>query len=182
VNAKATRLTDTYSIFGNTLPTSPGYSQDPTGAPNNTIIGDTPTRSFSSTTVPVSGTRKFGADLFGFKLGPYFEVPLNKTFSFSVEGGAALVYVYSRFQFNEEVVAPSGLLNVKGNGDHSGVQFGGYLGAKISAALGDQVSLFAGAQCQDVGSYVHRNHATGESAVLDLSQAVFFTAGVGYSF
>ena len=59
---------------------------------------------------------------------------------------------------------------------------GGYLGAKISAAISEKVTLFAGAQFQDVGSYVHKNHLTGESAVLDLSQSVFFTSGVGYSF
>jgi hypothetical protein len=48
--------------------------------------------------------------------------------------------------------------------------------------LSDKVSLFAGAQWLDAGSYVHRNHSTGESAVLDLSQSVFFSTGIGYSF
>jgi hypothetical protein len=182
VNAKATQLTDSYSLFGDNLVDSSGYSQDSGGAPNHSIIGDVPTRSLSTTVAPVSGTRKFGADIFAFRLGPYFEVPLNKTFSFSLEGGAALVYVYSRFQFNEEVATPGGLLNVKGNGAHDGIQIGGYLGGKISAALSDKVSLFAGAQWMDAGNYVHRNRATGESAVLDLTQSVFFSTGIGYSF
>jgi len=182
VNAKGTQLTDSYSLFGNTVPTSDNYSQDNGGSPNHIIIGDTPTRSSSTMAVPVSGTRTFGADIFAFKLGPYFEVPLNKTFSFSLEGGASLVYIYSKFQFNETVVTPGGLLNLKGSGVHDGIQIGGYAGAKISAALSDQVSLFVGAQWQDVGSYVHRDRKSGESAVLDLSQSVFFTSGVGYSF
>jgi hypothetical protein len=182
VSAKGTQLTDTYSLFGNTVPTTDNYSQGSGGDPNHIIIGDVPTRSSSTVAVPVSGTRKFGADIFAFKLGPYFEVPLNKTFSLSLEGGVALAYVYSRFQFNEVVSTPGGLLNVKGNGVHDGILVGGYLGAKISAALNDQWTLFAGAQFQDVGSYVHRNHLTGESAVLDLSQSVFFTSGIGYSF
>ena len=182
VNAKGTQLTDTYSLFGNTVPTTDNYSQDSGGAPNHIIIGDTPTRSSSSVAVPVSGTRKFGADLFAFKLGPYFEVPLNKTFSLSLEGGVALVYVYSKFQFNEEVATPGGLLNVQGSGVHDGIQVGGYVGAKLSAALSEKMTLFLGVQFQDAGSYVHRNHLTGESAVLDLSQSAFFTSGVGYSF
>lgn len=182
VNAKGTQLTDTYSLFGNTVPTSDNYSQDSGGAPNHIIIGDTMTRSSSAVAIPVSGTRKFGADLFAFKLGPYFEVPLNKTFSLSLEGGVALVYVYSKFQFNEEVATPSGLLNVRGSGVHDAIQVGGYVGAKLSAALSEKVTLFLGVQFQDAGSYVHRNHLTGESAVLDLSQSAFFTSGVGYSF
>jgi hypothetical protein len=182
VKAKGTQLTDTYSLFGDQLPTQPSYSQNSGGDPNHNIIGDVPTRSLSTMAVPVSGTRKFGADLFAFRLGPYFEVPLNKTFSFSLEAGGALVYVFSTLQFNEEVATPGGLLNVKGHGVHDGIQLGGYLGGKISAALSDQVSLFAGAQWLDAGSYVHRNHATGEAAELDLSQSVFFTTGIGYSF
>jgi hypothetical protein len=182
VNAKGTRLTDTYSLFGNDVSTSGSYSQDAGGAPNHNIIGDVPTRNSSAFAVPVSGTRKFGADIFAFKLGPYFEVPLNKTFSFSLEGGAALVYVYSKFQFNETVSTPGGLLNLKGSGAHDGIKIGGYVGAKISAALNDQWTLFAGAQYQDAGNYVHRNHLTGESAVLDLSQSIFFTSGISYSF
>jgi hypothetical protein len=182
VNAKASQLTDTYSLFGDQLPTQPGYSQGANGDPNHNIISDTPTRSLSTAVVPVSGTRKFGADIFAFRLGPYFEVPLNKTFSFSLEGGGALVYVYSRFQFNEEVMAPGGMLNVKGSGVHDGIQLGGYVGGKISAALSDKCSLFAGAQWLDAGNYVHRNHTTGEAAELDLSQSVFFTTGIGYSF
>ena len=182
VNAKGTQLTDSYSVFGNTLPSSDNYSQDSGGAPNHIIIGDTVTRSSSPVAVPVSGTRKFGADIFAFKLGPYFEVPLNKTFSLSLEGGATLVYVYSKFQFDETVSTPGGLLNLKGSGVHDGIKIGGYVGAKISAALNDKLTLFAGAQYQDAGNYVHRNHLTGESAVLDLSQSIFFTSGISYSF
>jgi hypothetical protein len=182
VKANATLLTDTYSLNGTTVPSSQSYSQGSDGSPNGTIIGDTPARTLSATTVPVAGTRQFGADIFAFKLGPYIEFPLNDTFSFSLEGGPALVYVFSNLRFNEQVVTPAGLMNVKGNNNHQDVKFGGYLGGRISAALNDQWSLYAGAQWQDVGNYVHPNHATGESAVLNLSQAVFFSAGIGYSF
>jgi hypothetical protein len=184
LTAKASLLTDTYSLNGTFVPVTNNYTQNITGDPNHIIIGDTPTRSITSSTVPVTGTREFGADIFAFKLGPYIEVPLNHTFSASLEGGVAMVYVYSKFNFNEQVANPfNGVVtNVKGSGNNQDVLFGGYVGAKISAALNDQWSLFAGAQLQDVGDYVHRNHVTGEAAVLDLSQSIYFTAGVGYSF
>lgn len=182
LNAPATQLTDTYSLLGTVVPSSGSYSQGLTGNPNHIIIGDTPTRTISATTVPVSGTREFEANLFAFKLGPYFEIPLNQTFSFSLEGGAAMVYVWSNFRFDEEVETPGGLTEIKGNSNNRDIEFGGYAGAKISAAISEQWSLFAGAQWQDVGNYVHRDAATGETAVLNLSQSIFFTAGVGYSF
>ena len=47
---------------------------------------------------------------------------------------------------------------------------------------GDVDGAIMGAQFRGVGSYGHRNHLTGESAVLDLSQSVFFTSGVGNLF
>ena len=187
VNAKGSMLTDTYSLNGNFVPIGSSYQQGYTGSTppaQSIIIGDAPTRSITSTNLSVSGTRRLEADVFAFKLGPYFEVPLNHTFSVSLEGGVAMVYVYSTFQFNEQVANPiSGTVTpAKGNGNHQDVLFGGYIGSRITAALNDQWSLFAGAQFQDVGEYVHRNSATGESAVLDLSQSIYFTAGVGYSF
>lgn len=182
VNAQGSLLTDTYSLMGTTIVSQPNYSQSYKGIPNGTIIGDTPTRTISAMAIPVTGERKFEANLFAFKLGPYFEVPLNRTFAFSLEGGVAMVYVWSNFRFNEEVVTPSGVLNVNGNSNNQGVEFGGYIGARISAALSDQWSLFAGAQWQDVSDYVHRDQASGQSAVLNLSQSVFFSSGITYSF
>lgn len=182
VNANGTEVTDTYSLMGSTVPTSTGYSQGSDGSPNHIIIGDVPTRSLSSVAIPVAGERDFEANLFVFRLGPYFEIPLNQTFSFSLEGGAAMVYVWSNFRFNEEVDTPGGLLSVKGDSNNEGVEFGGYVGARISAALSDQWSLFAGANWQDVQNYVHRDPGTGQTAVLNLSQSVFFTSGITYSF
>lgn len=182
VGAPGNLLTDTYSLLGTTVPSSSTYSQNGTGDPNHIIIGDTPSRSITRTSIPVSGERDFEANLFAFKLGPYFEIPLNRTFSFSLEGGVAMVYVWSNFRFDEEVMTSGGLMEVKGNSNNRDIEFGGYAGAKISAAISEQWSLFAGAQFQDVGNYEHRDRATGETAVLDLSQSIFFTAGVGYSF
>ena len=184
VNAKGSMLTDTYSLEGSFVPVGSSYGQDIQGNPNGITIGDVPTRSISAAKLPVSGTREFGADVFAFKLGPYFEVPLNHTFSLGLEGGVAMVYVYSKFQFNEQVANPitGTITTVKGNGNNQDLLFGGYVGSYISAALNDQWTLFAGAQLQDVGNYTHRNHGTGEAAVLDLSQSIFFSAGLGYSF
>lgn len=188
VNAKVSDLRDTYSLNGSFVPVGTSYTSQ--GFTGNTppagsiIIGDTPTRTISTSKMPVTGTREFGADIFAFKLGPYFEVPLNHTFTLGLEGGVAMVYVYSKFQFNEQVANPitGTITTAKGNGNNQDVLFGGFVGSYITAALNDQWSLFAGAQLQDVGDYTHRNRTTGEAAVLDLSQSIFFSAGIGYSF
>ena len=48
--------------------------------------------------------------------------------------------------------------------------------------MSEQWALFVGAQWQGVSNYEHRDRATGETAVLNLDNSIFFTAGVGYSF
>jgi hypothetical protein len=182
VGARGNLVTDSYSLMGTVIPSSSSYSQDVNGDPNHIIIGDTPSRSITHPNIPVSGQREFEANLFAFKLGPYFEVPLNQTFSFSLEGGVAMVYVWSNFRFDEEVQTPGGLVEVKGNSNNRDIEFGGYAGAKISAAIREQWSLFVGAQWQDVSNYEHRDRGSGETAVIHLSNSIFFTAGIGYSF
>jgi hypothetical protein len=106
VNVFLTRLTDTYSLMGNTVPTQDNYGQDVNGNPNHIIIGDVPTRSLNTISMPVSGTREFGADLFGFKVGPYLEIPVSKAVTFTLDAGVTMIYVYSKFSFDETIVTP----------------------------------------------------------------------------
>jgi hypothetical protein len=183
VNGSVTRLTDSYSLFGSTVPTQDNYGQDAQGNPNHTIISDVPTRSFSTESVTVTGRRSFEAHVFGLKLGPYVEYALSPKVSVSLEGGFAMVYVGSDFQYNETLNAPDrGLVNLVGRGAHDGVLVGGYIGANITYAINEQWKMFAGAQWQDVGTYTHRAGVSREAAVLDLSNTTFVNVGFGYTF
>jgi hypothetical protein len=182
VNISVTRLTDTYSLMGNTVPTQDNYGQNVNGDPNHIIIGDVPTRSLSTVSMPVSGTREFGADLFGFKVGPYLEIPISKAVTFTFDAGITMVYVYSKLSFDETIVTDTGIVNVKGSGENQDLLFGGYFGGHVSLALNDRWTAFAGAQWQDVGTYSHRSHITRESAVLDLSQTIAVNFGLGFTF
>jgi hypothetical protein len=184
--AMVTRLTDTYAIpqlDGGYFVPDPPYSGDSTNA--GRIISDTPSRSITSNPdQSITGTREFGADLFGFKLGPYVEIPVNKTVSVSFNGGLAMVYAYSSFRYNEFVQRAGSdvVTNLRGQGNKDGLLFGAYIGGNVAVALNPQWSAIAGAQWQNVGTYTHVAHKTGEKAVLDLSQTIFLTVGLGYSF
>ena len=164
------------------LTVSPGGSSNGQDEHNRRGAGVEAAFGFADYSANDGYTIKVPANRFSFNPGPYFEIPLNRTFAFSLEGGVAMVYVWSNFRFDEEVMTSGGLMEVKGNSNNRDIEFGGYAGAKISAAISEQWSLFAGAQWQDVGTYEHRDRGTGETAVLDLSNSIFFTAGIGYSF
>ncbi len=183
VNGTVVRMTDSYSLFGNTLPTQDNYGQDAQGNPNHTIISDTPTRSFETSTTQVDGSRDFEAHVIGLKLGPYVEYALTPKVTLSLEAGLAFVYAYSDLRFDETLTVPDrGVVNLIGHGGHDGVLAGGYVGANVSYLLNDQWKAYAGAQWQDAGTYTHRGHGTREAAVLDLSNTIFINVGVGYTF
>jgi hypothetical protein len=138
----------------------------------------------------ISGNRRFDADIFGFKVGPYVEIPLTKKLSVNLSGGMALVFVSSDFSFAENVSLAGAVpyfgsnptRNASGSDSESDLMLGGYLAGNLALKLDPNWTCFGGVQFQGAGSYNHSDSTTGKKAVLDLSQTVFATLGISYSF
>ena len=182
---EATRIEDSFEVPPDTLtglrliPPTPYYGSDAPGP----LLGSQPTR--TTTLVPgralITGDRRFDADLFGFRLGPYLEYPLSDNVKLGLSSGFALAYVNSDFTFNETVTIPgTGTLTRSGSGAHDSWRPGFYLSSICSLALSESWSLFAGAQFQYLGTYTHSE--TAKRAVLDLRHAIFVNLGFSYSF
>lgn len=167
---------------GNGAPYQHGvdFSQDG----NNPAIGNMPTAlpgQIISGGAVVTGSREFEANLYGFRLGPYVELPLGKRVALNFSGGLALAYVESDFSFNETVsIAGVGSQTRSGSGSHSGWMAGGYGAVNCSITFAESWAAFAGAQFMDVGQY--RHSVSGKEAVLDLRQTIFATFGISHSF
>lgn len=200
-----TRQTDAYAFPPNPAP-PPTYVTPPDppyygdfngpvpGGPTRPVISQTPTAGQGfSTIVPdgvtIAGERKFQANVYGFRVGPYLEIPLSKKVALSLSGGLAVVSVSSQFSFNETVTIPGipisgpGQNNVathSGSGSHSGLLFGGYASGSFSYAFNKAWSAALGAQYQNVGRLSQQ--VGSKQAELDLSKTIFVTVGVGYSF
>ena len=145
------------------------------------VISSSPSRTTSSAQGQVTGNRRFRADLFGFRFGPYFELPIGKKAAFDLSGGLALMYVSSDFSFNESIaVAGLSSYDSAASGSHQQWRVGGYAAGAFSYAITSRWSAFAGAQFQDLGKYTHTEGS--RQAVLDLTQAIFVTIGLSYSF
>ncbi|HEY2920273.1 MAG TPA: hypothetical protein VGK77_14915, partial [Candidatus Binatia bacterium] len=141
----------------------------------------TRTTTVISGAVAVEGRRRFDADLYGFRVGPYVEFPLNERLTVSFNGGLALAQVESDFKFNELVtITGSGTVNNVGSGSKDDLLAGFYVGGIFSYALNEKWTLVGTAQFQDVGRYAHREG--GKKAVLDLTEAIFASFGASYSF
>jgi hypothetical protein len=173
-------INDVFQLGGAVPPSPPhnGTFEGP-GVP----IADTPTRTM--TTVPggaaITGRRELDATLYGFRLGPYVEVPLSRKWALHFSGGLALADVDSDFRFTETVtIANLPPVNHSGKSSNNEWLVGGYVAGSVSYALSDALGLFAGAQFQDLGRTSQR--ASGEQAVLDLSEMVAVSVGLSYAF
>ena len=175
------RVTDAYQLNGVIPPSTLPYNG--LFGSSGPVIGDTPTRRTVPTAEPITGSRNFETDLFGFRVGPYLEFPLGKNVTLDLNGGLAVVIANSDFSYSEFVTTPdSGTFPLAGSSSRSGTMVGGYVGGQISVLLGKDWNAFAGAQFQDVGTYTHRSRGDGQSAILDLSKSVFVSIGLSRSF
>ncbi len=162
----------------------PGHQGSDLAGP---LLGSEPTPPRSTSVLPgaasITGKRNFDANLFGFRFGPYVELPLNERVILTLGGGFAFAYVDSDFSFSETVtIADVGSEFHQGSGSHDDWLFGYYVGGRVAVALNQKRDwhFVVGAQFQDLGNYTHKEG--GQKALLDLDAAAFVTVGVSYSF
>ena len=164
-----------------------GYQGPYSGAGLN--INPTPTTGQSSivpNAVLVSGSREVDADIFGFRLGPYLELPITKKLSASISAGGALVLVHDHVSWSEQLAVNTAAVNgywtgqSSVSGDSVGVTAGFYAGLDVNYLLSKNWTVFAGARFQDAGTYTH--HLGDGEMDLNLGQTFSLELGLGYSF
>lgn len=186
LSENVTRLTDAYPLppleGGGyvTPPPAPYYHGSDLSAQGNPVIGATPVSSITDTmAATVSGSHSFDANVIGWRLGPYVEMPVGERGKLSLSGGLSLAYVLSDFYFDETVASP-GNPTASGGGSDSGFLVGGYVAGEASYKLSKAWDVFGSAQFQYLGEYTQ--YESGHAAVLDLSKTVFVSVGLSYSF
>jgi hypothetical protein len=140
----------------------------------------------------ITGARQLDANVFLFRFGPYLEIPISEKFSAILSGGLTLGFGDTHFKFREtvsitdplfagELGQPLGAtVSRSGSGSQTDFLLGGYVGASLSYALTERVSLLVGAQFQAAGEAV--NNTKGKQAILDLGQSIIVSLGANYSF
>jgi hypothetical protein len=180
----ATRVTDAYPFTPGTTPpyatppdTVPGPYQGSYEGPGF-VIGGTPV---SSSTVIVPGAtvtdkRRFDGDLWGFRLGPYLEIPLDDPVNLSLSAGLAVGLLNADASWSQT----SGSSSFSGSGSDNEVLWGGYVSAVLTWYLSERWSLVGGAQFQSLGDYEHS--FGGREVEVDLSNSWFVTLGLSCKF
>lgn len=176
-----TRTTDAFPFFSGTTPPASPY-QGTFGGPGF-VIGATPTTStsVSAAGATVTGQREFESDVWGFRLGPYLELPISDTFSVLFSGGLALAVVDGEASWTETITIP-GVGTIVGTGESgdSDLLWGFSVGASAVWNFREDWSLIGSLQYQSLQSY--RLNAGARTAEVDFGNSVFLTIGLGYEF
>jgi hypothetical protein len=183
------RQTDFYSYTPGTTP--PGY-----GAPSELPYQGSYQGPGFLLNVPASGASispypnatvlsqdNFDANLFGFHLGPYVELPFGKQeqFTLSLAGGLAVGLLEANESWIQTVSIPgNSAVTFNGNGSSFGVLWGWYAGANVDYQFSEHWGVAGGVQFQDLGTYDH-NYG-GRQVSLDLSRSILVLVGVSYNF
>jgi len=181
-NASVSQSTDTYGYTSGTTPPGAPY-QGGYGGPGFVINAN----KLGSTTTVVPGStleahQHFYANLWGFRLGPYIELPVSEKFSLHASGGFAVGLLDANANWTETLTLPGGggTITTKGGGTDFDVLYGFYLGADALYQINEKWGLDLGVQFQNLGTYDH--NFGGRTAQLDLSKSIFVQLGVSYNF
>ncbi|MCW5554116.1 MAG: hypothetical protein KIS67_18415 [Verrucomicrobiae bacterium] len=142
------------------------------------LIADMPSDSFSSLTpdVALSSRNELSADLWSFRVGPGFEVPLGRRvclgFGFGIEAG----WLNATLSWNES----AGNYGSAGKVTDATALVGFYATGSVAWQFTERWSLAAGIQYHNLGTYEHSYH--GRTVTLDLNNALSVTAGMAWLF
>lgn len=180
VRGVTTGVRDSYDLSGLPLiPNAPYRGSAPApGGPLPLLIPDAP---FDRQTVetPATATQRLQieGELYGFKLGPFFEIPLGRSATFQLQGGLLAILADTDFGFSESLGTGAGTTFRTGETDWS---WGGFVEGQFGIALTDRWTAFAGAGWQGSGSQSLTAGPT--TATLRLGNVVTAFLGVGCGF
>lgn len=182
VNGIASQISDTFNDPPGVGDPPKQNGVDGSFSTPGATLGSDPTRSVGSIGTAINGARDFNADIFGFHLGPYWEITLSDRLALSLSGGLALAHISSDFSYGPETVTfPSSTrVTPGGSGSNSGWVAGGYLAGNLLYKINESWGLFCGVQFQSAGKYSHI--VGGKRADLDLGESVFLSIGAAFSF
>lgn len=168
----STLLLDAYALDGIAMPSAPYAGSF--GGPGP-LISDSPTRLVGSMASSVD------ASFYGFRIGPFVELPVTRRGTVVLGVGVSLLVVESDFSYSQSATVPGGgLFSVRHETSDSGLLAGGYLSAAFVYRLNDYLNIQVGVQYQKSGTF--DQDAGDKKLELDLDSPVSLSVGLGMTF
>ena len=174
----ATVTTDSFPL-GGVIPPFAAYagSFSSPGA----LLGAQPTRESSGASGLLTGRRETEADIYNFRLGPVYTLPLSQKVRMELATGLAVAVVNNQFSFSETLLVNGHSEWRSGNGGATDTICGPYIRGGFSLDLSPAWSVFAGAQYQYMVDVIKQS-AAGKTVELDFRQAIYVSASVNLRF
>lgn len=179
LSSPTTIITDTFTLApGAAMPPAPHNGSF--SAPN-ALLGDTPTRTVSSGTGQVDGSRDLDVHLATLSLGAYLELPVTDAFSLTLEGGLNAALADGSYDFSSSTtIAGLGTFNSSGSDSGTKILPGLYLGVSGIYQINESWGVQLAGRYQYLDSFTLEDN--GSQAELDFGSAFILSAGVTYRF
>ncbi len=166
---------------GNVIVPEAPYNGGPSGY-DQPVIHDVATALPVNTSIgAVPGKRTLDTILYTFRLGPSVYYDLSRRVGLMASAGGALGLMSGDLKFDETVHLPDGSSTVnKGSIGGTDVVFGGYVSASAIFHIVSHGDVYVSAEFMPMGN--PKIDEPGRGAELDLSGAVYFSAGFNWSF
>lgn len=177
-------VTHLFNLNGVLPPVTPPVYEGPVDGPGAPQLSDNAVDLSGPTQIGVAtinGKRSLAASLYGFRLGPYVEVPLGKRVSVALGGGFSLGVIDSEFSYAESVTIPDiGTQSHAAKSHSTDCIYGGYIRGQVKVKLCKAASLFGSAEFNSLSSFTQSAGAA--KANLDLSSGVYVSGGISFNF
>ena len=179
MGATIDQTTHSFVVPTGVIPPTAPYHGGSSGVGQPSIFDVATLVNNASTNGVVTGSRTLDVTLYAFRLGPTFFWDAHRSFGLTLGAGPAVGLVSGTYRFNETAVTGGSAKN-KGSFDSSDILFGGYVNAMVTYHAVKNGDLYLGAQYMPLGTTTFSKG--GRSAKLDLSGAVYLSAGLNWPF
>lgn len=188
VTGTVLQTTDTYTLPAGSIPLAPALQNTITAVGPGGLLnvsGPTAGDIFTRTTAAAAATanleNKLRADLHGFKLGPFLDLPLSETVGLSLGGGLMAVLVSQDYEYSHNLAVTGGATSTRtGTGRKDEWLLGGSVYARLAWEFRPDWALTAGAEFQGAGRSLLT--AGSQTASVSLSTVLTATLGLSYRF
>ena len=161
------------------IPSAP-YPGTPSGY-DQPLLGDSATYAGSSpTNGTISGTRTLDVTLYSFRLGPTLFWDVNDSFGLMFSAGPAVGLISGSYHYDDTLAIASGSPHNKGSFSATDIVFGGYVNTTLTYHATENGDFYVSAQYMPLGSSTFSKG--GREAKLDLSGAIYLSAGINWPF
>jgi hypothetical protein len=175
----ATRVTHSFDAADLILP-DPPYTGTFNGP--GALLGDNPTQSTETVLGrDLVGKRNLDVTMYSFRLGPAVHWELHPRWAVAASAGAAMAIFSGELKFNESVTFDDGsTARSIGSISSTELTYGGYVSATLLFHAVENGDFYLGVQYMPLGDATFSG--VGRQANLDMSGAVYISAGINWPF